>query len=327
MMLKISSSMMTNDIKILTFSGRMRSGKDMLCQAMETAYGAKTFSLATHLKQLCCKIMDIELPMFSPWDRTKLDMWKNNRGVLTEEGLVLCNESIKVISDYTGFGFERVKQVCGSIFFRSVRELLQLVGTDVIRTIDSSWHIKKTLQDIYKLPEKTIACVGDIRFPNELEAFRKSGADSYFIIRNNAEKVSSHLSENSLSHTNFPDNMVIINNGTTETLCKEFVNKYAKGFDVILEKPILLSECPEYQKVKRNFGTELTPIVAEVIRQNKERETFLKDGLITFRNNTDYKLKNVLEEMGIEQTYTHKQIGGRFVIDNPIAYENLKKWL
>ena len=305
----------------------MRSGKDLLCHAMETAYGAKTFSLATHLKRLCCEILDIKLPMFSPWDVTKLNMWKNNRGVLDEEGIELCDKSIDVISDYTEFRFEDVKQVCRGKFFRSVRELLQLVGTDVIRAIDSSWNINKTLKDIRGLPENTIVCVDDIRFPNELEAFRKAGADSYFIIRNNAEKVSSHLSENSLSHTNFPDNMVIINNGTTETLCKEFVNKYTKGFDVILEKPILLSEYPEFQKVKRYFGTELTPIVAEVIRQNKEREAFLKNGLITFRNNTDYKLKNVLEEMGIEQTYTHRQIGGRFVIDNPIAYENLKKWL
>jgi hypothetical protein len=319
--------MTTNKIKILTFSGRMRSGKDMLCHAMETAYGAKTFSLATHLKQLCCNVLDIELPMLSPWDRTKLDMWKNNRGVLIEEGLELCEQSIKVISDYTRFGFEPVKQICSGTFFRSVRELLQMVGTDVIRSIDASWHIKKTLQDIRSLPEKSIACVDDIRFPNELEAFRKSGAETFFIIRTNAENISSHLSENSLSHINFPDDMVVINNGSLETLCNEFVNKYTNGFDMVREKPILLSEYPEYQKTKRDFGTELTPIVEEVIRQNKERDIFLKDGLITFRNNTKFNLKELLEEMGIEQTYTHRQIGGRFVIDNPVAYENLKRWL
>ena len=319
--------MMTNNVKIFTFSGRMRSGKDLLCHAMETAFGAKTFSLATHLKQLCCEIVDIELPMLSPWDVTKLNLWKNNRGVLIEEGIELCDESIDVISEYTGFRLEDVKQVCHGKFFRNVRELLQLVGTDIIRTIDSSWHIKKTLQDIRGLPENSIACVDDIRFPNELEAFRKVESESFFIIRNNAENVSSHPSENSLSHTNFPDNMVIINNGSLETLCKEFVNKYTNGFDAILEKPILLSEYPEFQKVKRDFGSELTPIVAEVIRQNKEREIFLKDGLITFRNNTNFNMKELLIEMGIEQTYTYKQVGGRFVIDNPIAYENLKRWL
>ena len=49
--------------------------------------------------------------------------------------------------------------------------------------------------------------------------------------------------------------------------------------------------------------------------------------MITFRNNINFNLKELLVEMGIEQTYTHKQAGGRFVIDNPIAYENLKKWL
>jgi hypothetical protein len=299
----------------------------MLCHAMETTYGAKTFSLATHLKQLCCNVLDIELPMLSPWDRTKLDMWKNNRGVLIEEGLELCEQSIKVISEYTGFGFESVKQICSGTFFRSVRELLQMVGTDVIRSIDSSWHIKKTLQDIRSLPENSIACVDDIRFPNELEAFRKAGSETFFIIRTNAENISSHLSENSLFPSNFQKQNIILNNETPEKLCSSFVDRYANGFNTVSEKPIFLSDYSEYSSVRFDFAAEFTPIVEETIRQNKERDIFLKDGLITFRNNTNFNLKELLEEMGIEQTYTHRQIGGRFVIDNPIAYENLKRWL
>ena len=319
--------MMTNNRKIITFSGRMRSGKDMLCHAMETAYGAKTFSLATHLKQLCCKILDIELQIFSPWDYTKLDTWKNNRGFFCEEGIGLSKQSIELITEETAFGIEDVSRICDGLKFRNVRELLQLVGTEVIRAIDSAWHIRKTLQDINKLPENTIACVDDIRFPNELDAFRKTGADSFFIIRNNAENISHHPSENSLFPIDFPKNRIIVNNDTLDYLCNEFVLNYKNGFGTSSTKPLFLSEYPEYCDANIQFGTEFTPIVEETIRQNKERDAFTKDGLITFRNNTKFNLKELLEEMGITQTYTHKQIGGRFVIDNPIAYENLKRWL
>ena len=317
---------MTNNRKIITFSGRMRSGKDMLCHAMETAYGAKTFSLATHLKSICCKILDIELSMLSTWDYAKLDAWKNNRGVLCEDGIKLSNQSIEVVSNETGFDYDDIYGVCKNLGFRNVRELLQLVGTEIIRTIDNSWHIRKTLQDISQLPEATIACVDDIRFPNELEAFRKAGADSFFIIRTNAETVSRHKSENSLFPVDFPVNRIIVNNGEPEVLCNSFVKRYANGFDMASENPIFISEYPQYN-TNINFGTEFTPIVEETIRQNKERDVFVKDGLITFRNNTKFNLKELLEEMGITKTYTHKQNGGRFVIDNPIAYENLKRWL
>ena len=311
----------------MTFSGRMRSGKDMLCRAMETAYGAKTFSMATHLKILCSKILEMEIPCLSPWDNPKLDMWKNNRGVLLEEGIELCDESVKFISDYTGFALEDVKCVCSGVAFRNVRELLQLVGTDVIRSIDSSWHIKKTQQDISKLPDGTVACVDDIRFQNELDAFRNAGAESFFIIRTNAEMVSNHESEDTLHVSDFPDNRVIVNNGTPNELCKEFTCEFANGFNVVCDKPIFLSEYPKYCDVEQRFGLEQTPLVDEIIRQNRDRETFLKDGLITFRNNKNFNVKEVLEEMKITHSYSYEQIGGRFVIDNPVAYENLKRWL
>ena len=313
--------------KIITFSGRMRSGKDILCKAMETAYGARTFSMATHLKTLCTHILETEIPCLSPWDGTRLDTWKNNRGMLVEEGIELSEESMNAISEYTGFALEDVRDACSRITFRNVRELLQLIGTDVIRSIDSSWHIRKTLQDISRLPEDTVACVDDIRFANELEAFRNAGAETFFIIRNNAENVSNHESENNLHATDFPDNRVIINNGTVEELCKEFTCEFANGFNVVCKKPIFLSEYPKYSDVERGFGLEPTPLVDEIIRQNKNRETFLKDGLITFRNNTRFKVAEVLEAMRITHSYSYEQIGGRFVIDNPVAYENLKRWL
>ena len=310
--------------RILTFSGRMRSGKDVLCKAMEKAYNATTFSMATHLKKLCCEILDIELKENTHWDINKLNEWKNNNTPLQKNGIILSETAIKKICQTTGFSEENVKELCDGLVIHNVRELLQGVGTDIIRRINPEWHVWKTISDIGKLPEDCVVCVDDVRYINELKAFKYAGADSFFIIRGNAENVSNHESEIGLSHLDFPDNRVILNLWDEERLCNEFVSEFENTFNRTIEKPIFLIDYPDYKNVNRKFGLDRTPLIEEVIRQNKENDIFLKEGLITFRNNTKFNLKQVLEDMGIAETYRYEQKNGRFLISNPLAYENLK---
>lgn len=313
--------------RILTFSGRMRCGKGVLSKAMEKAYGAKTFSMATHLKNLCVDILDIELPNLAPWDLSKLNEWKNGNKTFNENGIVLSEASVEKICETTGFNHEKVNERCDGLVIHNVRELLQGVGTDIIRNINPDWHVWKTLSDIGKLPEDTIACVDDVRFPNELKAFKYASATSFFIIRGNVENVSNHDSETSLSFSDFLDNRIILNFGNENELVKEFLAEYENGFNSTVYKPIFLIEYPDYRNVNRKFGQEKTPLVEEIIRQNKENELFLKEGLITFRNNRDFNLKQVLEQMGISETYRYERKNGRFIISNPLVYETLKLFL
>ena len=280
--------------------------------------------MATHLKNLCVDILDIELPDLAPWDLSKLNEWKNGNKTFSENGIVLSEASVEKICETTGFNYEKVKERCNGLVIHNVRELLQGVGTDIIRNINPDWHVWKTLSDIGKLPEDTIACVDDVRFPNELKAFKYAGATSFFIIRGNAENISNHNSETSLSFSNFPDNRIILNFGNENELVKEFLAEYENGFNCTMCKPIFLIEYPDYRNVNRKFGQEKTPLVEEIIRQNKENELFLKEGLITFRNNRDFNLKQVLEQMGISETYRYERKNGRFIISNPLAYETLK---
>ena len=304
----------------------MRSGKGVLSRAMEQAYGAKTFSMATHLKNLCIEILNIEVPDLAPWDITQMNLWKNQNDILSENGIVLSETSIKNICETTGFAEEKVRDCCEGLVIHNVRELLQGVGTDVIRRINPDWHVWKTISDIGKLPEDCVACVDDVRFPNELKAFKYAGADSFFIIRGNAENVSNHESETGLFHTDFPYGRVLLNLWDEESLSKEFVAEFENGYKITVEKPLFLIEYPYYRDVNRKFGLEKTPLVEEIVRQNKKNEIFLKEGLITFRNNINFNLKEVLEEMGILETYRYEQKNGRFIINNPLAYENIKRW-
>lgn len=320
------SATMTTKRRIITFSGRMRSGKGILCKSLEKNFGAKTMTMAAHLKELCCRVLDIEVPCEKEWTIEKLDKWKNERATISESGLTLSEESIRTIAEISSFDAESVRKFSDGIIFHDVRELIQKIGTDIIRAIDPEWHIKCVLKDISALPENTIVCIEDIRFKNELEAFRKEGATSFFVIRNNAENVSNHPSETELSFSDFPDNRILLNISSEKEFCNEFLAEMDNHFYITVNNPISLIEFPEYRDVNRAFGKERTPIVNEIVRQNSKNEMFLKDGVITFRNNVNFKLEEVLKEMSLSGRYTYKQVSGRFVIDNILAYENIKRW-
>lgn len=316
--------------KIITFSGRMRSGKGVLSRMMQQQFGAETFSMASHLKELCIKILDIESPALAPWNIDKMNIWKNESRVLEERGIFLSEAAVKTISDITGFNLSIVKEKTKNISFRNVRELLQLIGTNVIRQIDCNWHIKKTIEDIEQLPENTIACIDDIRFKNELEAFREYGADTFFIIRTNGENISNHDSETELSHFDFPDNHIILNIDKEKPLCDEFVYEFGNNnFEDYVNIPILLSQVKRYKNVNRLFGTEKNEMVEELIKINKYQIDFLLDGYITVPKNSKYEINKILEEMKIDviKNVNVYEFENYYAIDNPIAYENLKRWL
>ena len=307
----------------------MRSGKGVLSRMMQQQFGAETFSMASHLKELCIKILDIESPALSPWNIEQMNAWKNTNGILNN-GILLSENSLKTIADTTGFDIETVKEKGKNIHFHTVRELLQTVGTNIIRQINPNWHIMKTIEDIEKLPESVIVCIDDIRFKNELEVFRTYGADTFYIIRDNAENISNHDSEVGLSLLDFPNNRIILNIGCEEYLCNRFADRVRDNFTLQTKFPILLSEFPYYKSLNRSFGTIKTPIVEELLQENKNNEEFnnlfLKDGFILHDKNSKYNIQEVITEMGVlkERLIDYHNF---YAIDNPVAYENLKRWL
>ena len=316
--------------RIITFSGRMRSGKGVLSRMMQQQFGAETFSMASHLKELCIKILDIESPTLAPWNIAQMNAWKNTNDVLNNGGILLSENSLKTIADTTGFDIECVKEKGKNIRFHTVRELLQTVGTNIIRQLNPDWHIMKTIEDIEKLPENVIVCIDDIRFKNELEVFRAYGADTFYIIRDNAENVSNHDSEIGLSLLDFPDNRIILNIGCEKYLCNTFADSIRNNFTLQTNFPILLSEFPCYKSLNRSFGIIKTPMVEELIRENKNNEAFsnlfLKDGFILHDKNSNFSIQEVIAEMGVlkENLIDYYNF---YAIDNPVAYENLKRWL
>jgi hypothetical protein len=99
--------------------------------------------------------------------------------------------------------------------YMTIRELLQFVGTDLLRTqLDPDLWVKSVFRKKYN--DDDIVIVADCRFPNEAEFAGKHGL-LVKIERDNAPSQDSHISERALdNYTSF--DLVIENNSDLESL-------------------------------------------------------------------------------------------------------------
>lgn len=181
---------------IISFSGRKESGKSELANLCAD-YGYEKKSFATALKQLICKTTGLS-------SIEELNTYKDK-----PIGVNIGKHELDVLEKETGIDREYIKNTSGKIIELSTgRDWLQVIGTDVIRTCDPDWHVRKTLATLE--PGKKYV-FDDTRFRNELKALKEMGAECWYIIRTKTDNISNHLSETSLDYIMFDYN-VIVNN-------------------------------------------------------------------------------------------------------------------
>ena len=274
---------MTERSKIIAFAGRKRSGKGMLAKGMrEYSPNVVIIAVADSLKLLCCKLLKItydELTQMKD-DGTTFEAKVDDYWVSTIKHEVKISDNI-------------IRNEIGGRVFTNVREVLQIIGTDLIRKYSPDWHIDKTIERIKSYGDDKIVVVEDVRFPNEKRKIEEIGGDVYFIIRPNYWDVSNHPSEKALKYTDFNDNRIIINEYSKEQMIEYFNALYFTD-EYINENecPILLSANPWYSEhvmdiTTNDFASRLNRqnIIKKVIEQNKGRALFREKGIITFKSN------------------------------------------
>ena len=274
---------MTERSKIIAFAGRKRSGKGMLAKGMrEYSPNVVIIAVADSLKLLCCKLLKItydELTQMKD-DGTTFEAKVDDYWVSTIKHEVKISDNI-------------IRNEIGGRVFTNVREVLQIIGTDLIRKYSPDWHIDKTIERIKSYGDDKIVVVEDVRFPNEKRKIEEIGGDVYFIIRPNYWDVSNHPSEKALKYTDFNDNRIIINEYSKEQMIEYFNALYFTD-EYINENecPILLSANPWYSEhvmdiTTNDFASRLNRqnIIKKVIQQNKGRALFREKGIITFKSN------------------------------------------
>ena len=196
---------------IISFSGRKESGKTELAKICETA-GYEKKSFATPLKELVCDLTGLD-------SIESLNEYKNK-----PIGVNIDDKVLTKLVEATGLEYLYCQNTTGKLTELSTgRDWLQVIGTDVIRSFDPDWHVKKVIQTIE--PGKKYV-FDDTRFPNELKALKELGAECWFIIRNKVDNISNHISETALNYRMF-DYHIIVNNVSL----KEFKKRWKFYFD------------------------------------------------------------------------------------------------
>lgn len=314
---------MTERSKIIAFAGRKRSGKGMLAKGMrEYSPNVVIIAVADSLKFLCCKLLNRTYDELNQMkdDGTIFEAKVDDYWVSTIKHEVKISDNI-------------IRNEIGGRVFTNVREVLQIIGTDLIRKYSPDWHIDKTIEHIKSYGDDKIVVVEDVRFPNEKRRIEEIGGDVYFIIRPNYWDVSNHPSEKALKYTDFNDNRIIINEYSKEQMIEYFNALYFTD-EYINENecPILLSANPWYSEhvmdiTSNDFASRLNRqnIIKKVIEQNKGRALFREKGIITFKSDDADTL--ALFRRIIMYDIHEGDVCKSYSVYNPLTNEILKLFL
>lgn len=186
---------------IIGIAGRISSGKRVLCNSLEK-HGFRRLYFALPLKTLLVTLL--HLPSIQ-----RLDELKNEH-----RDYVFMDGDYAFIAKETGIPLSFIKDKMEHVKFTTIRQLLQYLGTDVIRAFNPDWHIEKIRQMINPYYNYVI---DDLRFPNEKKFIEEMNGDTWYICRPKLDSVINHVSETSLSWQDFGYN-IIINGGNLENL-------------------------------------------------------------------------------------------------------------
>lgn len=309
---------------IIGLAGRKFSGKSELSNVCVNM-GFELLPMALPLKELVSNIVGFNINQ-SQDSKTKI------------VNLLLNENQKQYISNITNIDLSIVKEKTDKHKFYDIRDMLQFIGTDIIRSYNADWHVNEILKRIK--PNHNYV-IDDIRFNNEIEMVKKKNGEILFVTRPNINFISNHESETSIKWQQFNYN-VIINNKTLSLLKSRF--KYYIDyifFDNNISKPIL--ECTSYSALRNKLCTlldnNLTPSdISAKYNINVSHIQFLINNLLIpypymFYNSkhnfeTDFKYGNNKTLKIINNNLTIKENGKRIIIEtNPLAIENAKLFI
>jgi hypothetical protein len=272
---------------IISLSGRKGSGKTTLAKICQT-HGYIMLNFGDELKKLTCQMLNITMEFL---EENKNKPITNGFFYLKDHGEFLKKE-LKIHDDYNYLLEKKVE---------TFRELLQYLGTEIIRTIDPDWHIKK-IDDYIKannLLYKNMV-FADTRFKNELKYIQSLPNSTcwYILSPFNFKDISNHISETELNWMLFDNILSNENNYKTLYNWNNYLETFNKRY---LE---IYHEVPLIPYIQYTHGVNF-----EIIVHNKK--LFLK-----INEQTKNFIKNFENLTFIGKNY--------YVIDNPYIIETIK---
>lgn len=228
---------------VIGLSGRKRSGKSELSKICKNN-GFKILSFAGELKDLICELLKC--------DRLFLEENKEN-----SINIIITNEHVNIISKRIEVDYDVLFPLLSDYRFEKIRDLLQYLGTNIIRKFKSEWHINEIRK---KIKKDENYCFDDCRFKNEKKFIEEElNGICWFIIKNNNFDISNHESEISLKWIDFDE--ILINKYTIDILRKKWYN-YINSLknDKIRDKIFGFNSKKEIRKILKELIIEYSTI-------------------------------------------------------------------
>lgn len=179
------------ELPLVGMIGRKRTGKDTVAGVLATEFGFEKAAFADPLREVVEAIDPIVDYRTS---------YKTGPGVIVP---VRYSEAVRVRT------YEGAKDA-----YPEVRQVLQRLGTDGIRKLDTDFWVRIALGRIDA--RTTPLVLTDVRFPNEAETIVDRGGWIVRVLRDGTKTDGEHVSESALD--DYPEDFTISNNGTLEEL-------------------------------------------------------------------------------------------------------------
>lgn len=293
---------------IIGFGGRLASGKTELASICEQ-YGYTKLYFALPLKQLCADLLDVSIDELNRLKR-------NNQPI----DITVNDDWVDIIHTETNIPYEAINSIINGKVIHTVRELLQVVGTDVIRQFNPNWHVER-IREMIKPNNKYV--IDDVRFPNEKNMIEEMNGVCWYVIRPIINNVSNHISETALDWRQF-DN-IIVNNKSLGFFKYHWEVFMSKGHDESLKLRQQL-----YQKMMGN-----NELVNEISHFEIEENSMftLQDAFFINADEFNYSPKfidnNNIDKIEEKENYvlvTYKD-NSEEIVKNCFLIEDLKRYL
>ena len=298
---------------IIGLSGRKCSGKAEIANVLVKNFKFKRLYMALPLKKIISELVGFDV-----------NEKQETKTAIVDK--VLDENDIKLVSQRTGIDENFIRTETQGVTFHTVRDMLQIIGTDVIRKYNPLWHINEVMKLI---DDKSSYVIDDIRFPNEKKAIEERGGDVWFIVRPVINDISNHVSETSLQWQDF-GNKIIFNNIPLNALRKKwnfaFTEIYLNNKGDLRDK---ISKSLETESLK-NLGKKLNYSANELIMH-------INNLMIPFPYLYEYERFKYYSNFSEKDNKTLKIVKGSLTIkesnkrkiltSNPLTIENVKKFL
>lgn len=321
--------------RIIGFAGRKRAGKTSLATYLTRCHEGTIVTVADALKNLVCDLLGFETIEELNYYKDNGTSWSfDNEKYAPIWAKTVCEQ---VFGEYTDEQYNEIVAQFNEIYTYNVREILQFVGTGIIRKYKPNWHVDKMVEAINNAKTELV-CVDDIRFPNEREAVEALGGTVFFIIRPDLSiDISNHESEVSLTWPDFEDRHIIINMFDLPYVFDKIEEAYGTGFHLTSSIPIFghsygnfeVNENPyfgyigKYKPYDLNF-TGMSVDVYNLIKQVILGNITKHDGCILLHPTDEHTMNqyNLWIRGRVSHTPTYN-----IVVWNPFIIENIKAWL